>query len=215
MQRQLGGTPHNSPAQHFSPQESSAEKAGLGNSIPVGMELDYAARPVPSIQLVGIDGFALNARNRISEREEREVGLLGIWALFALAVTIVAARAYSSARRALAAKLAHEFAYILDAIDQLSAAGDDIVILNGSQLPQRGSLLPVAPATPTATWPLLLGSRRAAIVTSFLQAAHALDGMDQRGPELLPRRFGPSQHRLRGRRPAGYDAWRPSAFEPA
>ncbi len=150
------------------------------------MELGYAARPVPSIQLVGIDGFALNARNRISEREEREVGLLGIWALFALAVTIVAARAYSSARRALAAKLAHEFAYILDAIDQLSAAGDDIVILNASQLPQRGSLLPVAPATPTATWPLLLGSRRAAIVTSFLQAAHALDGMDKRGPELLP-----------------------------
>jgi hypothetical protein len=83
-------------------------------------------------------------------------------------VTIAAARAYGSARHALEFALAHEFAHISDAIDQVSAAGGGITISNGGELRQRRSLSPVVPASPTATWPLLLGSRRATIVPSFL-----------------------------------------------
>ena len=176
-------TPHDSPARRFSPQELSAGRAVLGNSFPIGRQLDYAARPVPSIQLVGIDGLASNGRDRSSEQE---VGLLGGWTLFARAVTIAAARAHGSAQHALEFELAHEFAHISDAIGQDSAAGGGIAILNGGELRQRRSLSPVAPASPTAILPLLLGSRRATIVPSFLRGTHILVGMDKGGIEFFP-----------------------------
>ena len=105
----------------------------MGNSFPVRMRLGYAAGPVPSIQLIGIDGVASNGRDRSSERG---VGLLGVWALFALAVTIAAARAYRSARRALAIEFAHEFAHISDAIDPVFVAACGIAVLNGGELRQ-------------------------------------------------------------------------------
>lgn len=126
-------TPRDSPARRFSPQELSAGRAVLGNSFPVRMGLDYAARPVPSIRPVGIDGLALDSRDRSSERE---AGLLGLWALLALAVTIATARAYGSARRALAIEFTREFAHISDAIDHVPAATWGIAVLNGGELRQ-------------------------------------------------------------------------------
>jgi hypothetical protein len=145
------------------------------------MKSEYAVQPLPSIPLEGIDGMALNGRSRSSRRED---GMFGILALFAFIVTIAAAWTYRCARRELAARLAHEFAYILDAIDEATAVGGELAFGNGDKLPQSGSLMPVAPASPTATWPFLLGSRRTAVVTSFLEAALALDGLDKKKQEL-------------------------------
>lgn len=155
----------------------------MGNSFPVRRTLDNAARLLPSIQLLGIDALALNDR---AQSSEWEVGLLGLWALLAHEVTIAAARACGSARGALAIEFTHEFAHISDAIDQVSAAGGGIAILNGGEFRQGKSLLPVAPANPTSIWPLLLGSPRSAIVPLLLLSAHILDGMDKGGPELFP-----------------------------
>ncbi len=104
--------------------------------------------------------------------------MFAILALSALALIIEAAWSYRSARRALAARLAREFAGILDAIDNVVGSDGDAAVTKGDAFSLNGALHPASPTIADASWRLLLGSRRTATFEAFLEAARALSGFD-------------------------------------
>ena len=104
--------------------------------------------------------------------------MLAVLALLALALSIGAAWSYRSARRALAARLAREFAGILDAIDNVVGSHGDVVVTRGDAFSLNGALHPASPTIADASWRLLLGSQRTATFEAFLEAARVLNRLD-------------------------------------
>ena len=140
--------------------------------------------------------------------------MLAVLALLALALSIGAAWSYRSARRALAARLAREFAGILDAIDNVVGSHGDVVVTRGDAFSLNGALHPASPTIADASWRLLLGSQRTATFEAFLEAARVLNRLDGDRSALFSTDFGRSGDSIRGQRPARDGAWRCSASEP-